>query len=130
MTQTPDISGRDIVLGEDLAPIPERLLLAHARGEVLFIAGAGVSRGAGLPDFRDLVVKVYKYKSLDLAVHSIISKISSSNDNQEDLDLSDLEDNQKAEVERFRKKNTMSSWACLSGGLKEKQTKRVWLGGR
>ena len=77
--------------------------MAHARGEVLFIAGSGVSRGAGLPDFRELVVEVYKYKALDLAVHSVISKISSSNDNQEDLDLSDLEDNQKAEVERFRK---------------------------
>ena len=103
MTQTPDISSRDIALGEGLAPIPESLLLAHARGEVLFIAGAGVSRDAGLPDFRDLVVEVYKYKAQDLAVHSVISRISSSNDNPEAPDLSNLEDNQKAEVERFRK---------------------------
>ena len=96
-------SSRDIVLGQGLAPIPEHLLLAHARGEVLFIAGAGVSRDAGLPDFRKLVVEVYKYKALDLAVHSVISRISSSNDNEEAPDLSNLEDNQKAEVERFRK---------------------------
>ena len=101
--QRPDIPSRNIVLGQDLAPIPERLLLAHARGEVLFIAGAGVSRDAGLPDFRDLVVEVYKYEALDLAVHSVISRVSSSNDNPEASDLSNLEDNQKAEVERFRK---------------------------
>ena len=101
MTQTPDISSRDIVLGEDLAPIPERLLLAHARGEVLFIAGAGVSRDAGLPDFRKLVVKVYK--ELDSAVYSVISRMPSSNNNQEDLDLSNLRDGQKAEVKRFQR---------------------------
>ena len=68
MSQRPD---RDIVLGQGLAPIPESLLLAHARGEVLFIAGAGVSRDAGLPDFRDLVLKVYE--KLDPKVHSFIS---------------------------------------------------------
>ena len=101
MTQTPDISGRDIVLGQGLAPIPERLLLAHARGEVLFIAGAGVSRDAGLPDFRKLVVEVYE--ELDSAVYSVISRISSSNNNQEAPDLSDLRDGQKAEVKRFQR---------------------------
>ena len=93
MTQTPDISGRDIVLGQGLAPIPERLLLAHARGEVLFIAGAGVSRSAGLPDFRDLVVKVYE--ELDPAVHSVIS-----DDGQ---DPPELNAGQRAEVKRFQR---------------------------
>lgn len=34
---------RVISLGEGLPAIPERLLIAHARGEVLFIVGAGVS---------------------------------------------------------------------------------------
>ena len=34
----------------------ERLLLAHARGEVLLIAGVGVSMPAKLPDFRCLVL--------------------------------------------------------------------------
>ena len=93
MTQTPDISSRDIVLGRGLAPIPERLLLAHARGEVLFIAGAGVSRDAGLPDFRKLVVKVYK--ELDSTVHSVIS-----DEGQESPNLNAV---QKAEVQRFQK---------------------------
>ena len=113
MIQKPDISSRDIVLGQGLAPIPERLLLAHTRGEVLFIAGAGVSRDAGLPDFRDLVVKVYE--ELDPAVHSVISKkrvllriYDSQNremysvvsyNGQFPLGLNDW---QKAEVKRFR----------------------------
>jgi NAD-dependent SIR2 family protein deacetylase len=60
-----------IPLGSGLAAIPERLLLAHARGEVLFIAGAGISRPASLPDFRGLVLKVYA--QLDAAVHAVIS---------------------------------------------------------
>ena len=90
MNQRPD---RDIVLGEGLAPIPESLLLAHARGEVLFIAGAGVSRDAGLPDFRKLVVSVYE--ELDSAVHSVIS-----GGGQE---TSKLDARQKAEVKRFCK---------------------------
>ena len=90
MNQRPD---RDIVLGQGLAPIPESLLLAHARGEVLFIAGAGVSRDSGLPDFRKLVLKVYK--ELDSAVHSVIS-----DDSQE---TSKLNASQKAEIKRFCK---------------------------
>ena len=93
MTQTPDISGRNIVLGQGLAPIPECLLRAHARGKVLFIAGAGVSRDAGLPDFRKLVVKVYE--ELDSTVYSVIS--------DDDQESSRLNAGQKAEVERFRK---------------------------
>ncbi len=114
MTQTPDISNRDIVLGKGLAPIPERLLLAHARGEVLFIAGAGVSRDAGLPDFRELVVKVYE--ELDPAVHSVISKkrilLRIYNSQNRELysvtsyngqDTPSLTAGQEAEVERFQR---------------------------
>ena len=96
MIQKPDISGRDILLGKDLARIPERLLLAHAQGEVLFIAGAGVSRDAELPDFRDLrdlVVKVYE--KLDPAVHSVIS-----DDGQAPPELNAR---QEAEVKRFKR---------------------------
>ncbi len=111
MVQRPD---RDIVLGQGLAPIPESLLLAHARGEVLFIAGAGVSRDAGLPDFRDLVVKVYEER--DPTVHSVISKkrillrIYNSQNREvysvishNGQDPPELNASQKAEVERFQK---------------------------
>ena len=100
MNAQPDISGRDIVLGQGSAPIPERLLLAHARGEVLFVVGAGVSKSAGLPNFRGLVLKVYE--ELDQAVHPVISRISSANDNGEDPDLSTLLNGQKAEIKRFQ----------------------------
>ncbi len=62
-------------MGPELPAIPERLLLAHARGEVLFLAGAGVSRSAGLPDFGGLVLAVYK--ALDSTVHTTISDILS-----------------------------------------------------
>ena len=50
------------MLGEGCASLPERLLLHHAEGKVLFLAGAGVSmsKPAGLPSFTDLVLKVYK----------------------------------------------------------------------
>ena len=42
-----EANNRKISLGDGLAAIPERLLLAHARGEVLFIVGAGVTKTAG-----------------------------------------------------------------------------------
>lgn len=52
----------EVVLGEGCASLPERLLLHHAEGEVLFLAGAGVSmpKPACLPSFTKLVLKVYK----------------------------------------------------------------------
>ncbi|MCF6289828.1 MAG: hypothetical protein L3J03_02325 [Desulfobacterales bacterium] len=81
-----------------MAAIPERLLLAHARGEVLFIAGAGISQSADLPDFRDLVLRVYK--QLDAAVHAIISDIPRSGCNHLGTDLG-LTNQQAAEVRRF-----------------------------
>jgi len=51
--------------------IPERLLLAHARGQVLFITGAGTSTPSGLPDFRQLVVETYH--RLDAAAHRVLA---------------------------------------------------------
>ena len=52
----------EVVLGRKCAALPERLLLAHARGQVLFLAGAGVSMSgpACLTSFRDLVLEVYR----------------------------------------------------------------------
>ena len=46
---------REIKLGPNLAMVPERLLLEHAKGNVLFITGSGISIPSGLPDFRGLV---------------------------------------------------------------------------
>lgn len=94
-----DIQDRDISLGSGLAAIPERLLLAHARGEVLFICGAGVSRPAGLPDFRELVLDVYGV--LDTAVHAILTDLPQVACNQWKANLSTLNDPQRAEVKRF-----------------------------
>jgi NAD-dependent SIR2 family protein deacetylase len=97
--QSPDIDDRIISLGVGLPAIPERLLLAHARGHVLFIAGAGISQPAGLPDFRDLVLKVYA--TIDTVVHTIIDKIPRDACNQWSADVSQLTDRQVAEVRRF-----------------------------
>nr|VFJ65726.1 MAG: NAD-dependent protein deacetylase, SIR2 family [Candidatus Kentron sp. FW] len=96
------IDDRWVSLGPDLARIPERLLLAHARGEVLFLAGAGISRPA-LPDFRGLVLAIYK--ELDPTVHVAISGILSdvpptAYDRWKHY-LSNLTDYQIAEIERF-----------------------------
>jgi hypothetical protein len=82
-----------------LPGIPERLLLAHARGEVLFIAGAGISQQAGLPDFRGLVVETYA--RLDAAVHAVIAAIPRGVCNQWDASVPSLTDKQAAEVRRF-----------------------------
>jgi len=90
---------RIISLGSGTASLPERLLLAHARGEVLFIAGAGVSQPANLPNFRGLVLRVYA--QLDTAVHAVISGIPPSACNQWSMDLSGLTHQQAAEVKRF-----------------------------
>lgn len=92
-------SDRVIPLGSDLAAIPERLLLAHARGEVLFIAGAGISQPASLPDFRGLVLRVYE--QLDAAVYTVIKGIPPTAHNQWSANLSGLNDQQSAEIKRF-----------------------------
>lgn len=92
-------SDRVISLGAGLASIPERLLLAHARGEVLFIAGAGISQPAGLPDFRELVLSVFE--CLDKSVHAVISRVPRTACNQWTEDTSSLTNQQAAEVMRF-----------------------------
>jgi len=90
---------RVISLGTGLPLVPERLLLAHARGQVLFIAGAGVSEPAGLPNFRQLVVDVYA--QLDAAAHKVIT----SSDDKDTGDLTGLTNQQIAEVRRFKRRD-------------------------
>jgi hypothetical protein len=93
------VQDRVIFLGPNLAPIPERLLLAHARGHVLFICGAGVSRPAGLPDFRQLVLEVYQI--LDTGVHAVLAGIPRGAHNQWQPNCNGLTERQSAEVRRF-----------------------------
>ena len=97
--EQPGESGRAVSLGPDLPAIPERLLLAHARGEVLFICGAGVSRPAGLPDFRELVLGVYR--TLDPAIHEILTSTPIDARCPPEPDCTELNDGQTAEVRRF-----------------------------
>ena len=53
---------RDVVLGPGLPPLPEELLVARDRGEVLFMVGAGASYPApsNLPGFKGLVQNIYE----------------------------------------------------------------------
>lgn len=90
---------RVISMGKGLASVPERLLLAHARGEVLFICGAGISRPAGLPDFRQLVLDVYA--ELDASAHGVLSTIPPNACNLWQTNCAGLTDRQTAEVKRF-----------------------------
>ena len=90
MATVVEASDRTIRLGQGAIALPERLLLAHARGEVLFVCGAGVSIPAGLPSFKRLVTDVYG--KLDKPVHQVI---------QEAGDIDDLQPQQIAEVRQF-----------------------------
>ncbi len=62
---------QQVVLASGLPALPERLLLAHAEGRVLFVAGAGVSMQAParLPDFGRLVRRVFAQLDKAIAVH-------------------------------------------------------------
>lgn len=94
-----DIAGRTIALAPDLPAIPERLLLAHARGDVLFLCGAGISIPAGLPDFRQLVLDVYR--TLDRSVYEVLNKATNEMRPPSKPEPSALTDLQRAEVKRF-----------------------------
>lgn len=95
----PLLQDRVISLGTGLPAIPERLLLAHARGEVLFICGAGISTPANLPDFRKLVLGVYSV--LDAGVYAVLSNVPRDACNHWEADCSGLTQRQTAEVRRF-----------------------------
>jgi hypothetical protein len=99
-SQPKDVIGDRLIELTDNAPgIPERLLLAHARGEVVFIAGAGVSQPAGMPDFRDLVLQVYE--RLDGPTHKVMAAIPRTAHSVAKGRTSSLTPRQEAEVRRF-----------------------------
>lgn len=91
-----DATTRLVSFGANCAPIPERLLLAHARGQVLFVTGAGTSQAANLPDFRGLVLRTYEH--LDTAIWTVLSSVS---DEANEPDCTRLRPDQVAEVRRF-----------------------------
>lgn len=93
-----DQSIRLMSFGENLPKIPERLMLAHARGEVLFLVGAGVSKPA-LPDFRGLVLSIYK--EVEPKMHEVLSSIPTSSCSNCFVNLDGLLPSQKAEANRY-----------------------------
>ena len=94
------VSNTLISLNNNLPEIPEKLLLAHKRGEVIFICGAGISISADLPSFKKLVLHVYK--ELDEPVYEIIKP--ENIDIQDKINNSNLTSEQKAEIKQFTQK--------------------------
>ena len=90
---------RLVALGAGCAAIPERLLLAHAQGRVLFIVGAGASKAAGLPDFRKLALLTYADR--DASAHEVLNTVPPDASNKHVADCSTLTAGQSAEVQRY-----------------------------
>lgn len=93
-----EVEDRRITLEAGNCQLPERLLLAHARGEVLFITGAGTSRPSKLPDFRELVLAVYEV--LDMAAHAVL-KTCPTDGSTWTWPSHSLSPQQRAEAQRF-----------------------------
>lgn len=92
---------RLIKFDDGLPRIPERLLLSQAKGQVLFLTGAGISRArpSGLPDFRSLVIDIYE--KLDAQVYSALLQIPRNACNNFFLDYVGFNPEQSAEIKRF-----------------------------
>lgn len=93
------VEDRWLALAPGTCQLPERLLLAHARGEVLFITGAGISMPSRLPDFKDLVLKVYE--NVDLPAYTVLSAMQKLPGGWS-VPANSLSTKQLAEVERFK----------------------------
>lgn len=94
------IEDRWISLGPGTASLPERLLLAQARGAVLFVTGAGISMASGFPNFRGLVLMVYE--RIDPPVHQVLAAVLRSETDRESMARTNgLSAAQQAEVRRF-----------------------------
>lgn len=87
------------MLREGLMRIPERLLLAQARGKVLFVCGAGVSKPAGLPLFGELVEMVYE--KLDPAIFGVLQTLKLHPDLDWRTACNGLDEAQTAEIGKF-----------------------------
>jgi hypothetical protein len=57
---------------EASADIPSELIHAVNDGDVIFLCGAGVSRGVGLPSFQKLTDDVYTLLAIEVTVHLIL----------------------------------------------------------
>ena len=90
---------RWILLAPGTARLPERLLLAHCQGKVLFITGAGISRPSGLPDFRGLVLDIYK--EVDPETHAVMSALPAEACNRGSPPTDTLSAEKRAEVNLF-----------------------------
>ena len=92
------IEGRNISLGEGLCSIPIELLRAQAKGKILFIVGAGISRNSGLPSFEELVLNTYK--NLDLSVYDCMKTIEEKKTSVGD-GCKSVKSDQQAEINAF-----------------------------
>lgn len=102
MPRIPSIApneSRELALSGESCRLPERLLLAHGKGDVLFITGAGASRPAGLPDFRELTLSIYK--ELDEPLFLALKEVPRGACNRWDIPNANLQPQQLAEARRF-----------------------------
>jgi hypothetical protein len=92
---------RLVRFAEGLPGIPEDLLLARDRGEVLFVAGAGVSRSppSNLPNFKELVVRIYA--ALDAAMVNHLERADADSRDNWHRYVQGLTPAQQAELRRF-----------------------------
>jgi SIR2-like domain len=74
---------------ENSPDIPDELIRAVSAGEVMFLCGAGVSFGAGLPTFKDLTKQVYATLGEDLRYEH--AELTAFNQNEFDRALRSLE---------------------------------------
>lgn len=101
------MSDRLVYLEDGLPGLPEDLMLARDRGEVLFLTGAGVSTPppSSLPNFRGLVIDIYRLldarlaTAMDRYVQAVRDKDPLPVDWREFAD--ELDAKQKTELKRF-----------------------------
>ncbi|WP_434118743.1 SIR2 family protein [Sinorhizobium meliloti] len=88
-----------VVLKQGVPPLPEDLMLARDKGDVLFIVGAGASYAAPshLPDFKGLVAEIYT--EIDPSMSSAIAAVRAGT--AWDAVTDPLDDRQRTELKFF-----------------------------